>query len=83
MSMIEKVARAMLAHRMPNHPSLVEERYWNTYPNKELYLNLAKAAIEAMSEPTDEMIEQLDASIRSKTEAILAWQATIDAALKE
>lgn len=77
--MIEKVAKALALKHWPD-----DSRYVN-------YIGAARVAIQAMREPTDEMIniylQRMNYSIncedRLKAEAINNWQAMIDAALNE
>ena len=70
MMMIEKVVRA-LSHS------------YSMYPDESDWLTSAKAAIEAMREPSKEMIAEFDRSPTLKKAAVDSYQAMIDAALKE
>lgn len=76
--MVERVARA-LSIADGNHPDACsndeeEQPMWT------LYLKDARAAIEAMRQPTDEMINDEDLPY-SPAETRQFWQALIDAAL--
>lgn len=68
--MIERAAKA-IKDRVPSD-------YGMTQKEAEMY---ARAAIEAMREPTYTMIAALGVSIRSHPEAYSAYQGMIDAAL--
>ena len=77
--MIERVAKAIHHYR----PNRVEpwERCVESY-KKELRMQ-AKAAIEAMREPTNKMVKPyIDAYYRDE-DMKTAWREMIDAALKE
>jgi hypothetical protein len=67
-NMIERVARAMCAADGGSQEVDVHH-----------YLDMARAAIEAMREPTEAMCEAADAVECNQPECI--WQAMIDAAL--
>ena len=67
--MVERVARAL--HAMHGTKSPFK-------PYADLYRDQARTAIEAMREPTDEMLEALN-NCGGDTDAI--WTAMIDAAL--
>ena len=75
-SMVEKVAKALARHDNPKH-----ENWWPSYENR------ARAAIEAMREPTANMIlKGLVRSERDDIELTLEevediWRAMIDDAL--
>lgn len=78
--MIEQVARALcLADgENPNHcngPGF--GLAWNAWAHK------AHAAIEAMREPTPEMLQKLDGWIAGGQCAETAWKETLSVALKE
>ena len=78
--MIEKVARAMCLSRKPNHPSLNDDdRWWKTHGSREAYLGLARAAIEAMREPTEAMLAAGRRNNHPRDEE--TWRTMIDAAL--
>lgn len=94
--MVEKVARAIaLEHLDPETRAAVAPNKWVV---AESYLNLARAAIEAMREPTEEMLENTvdkRGSMRileyttpdERSQPFLmprfTYRAMIDAALKE
>lgn len=73
MNMIERVARAIRIHQRGS------DNGWKMRENMEL----AKVAIAAMREPTDEMAEIGDSMIEVDSASITTWQAMIDAALIE
>lgn len=77
--MIERVAKAIFASDMKWAPVL-EHQFEE---NKIVYLKAARAAIEAMREPTEIMIEasnrEWDGRMSHRSSG--AWQAMIDAAL--
>lgn len=89
MNMIEKVARAMCRRQINKNESLWKQNRTEEFKQSaedyawKNYIDEACAAIEAMREPTEEMINILDGSIGSSGEAKLAYHAMIDAALKE
>lgn len=67
-SMIERVARVLAG------------KHWDEAPlYRDHYKTLARASIKAMREPTEEMNEAGSGFIQSES----AWEAMIDAALKE
>jgi hypothetical protein len=68
--MIGRVARAMCA---------AYGHDWHSYPVNEFWIKGARAAIEAMREPTLEMMRACNCTSRQ----IDCWQAIIDAALGE
>lgn len=68
MSMIEKVARAICRE------STGDEKYYDSYFDR------ARAAIAAMREPTDFMVNSALAQSRNP---LIVWLEMIDAALKE
>lgn len=70
-SMIERVARAI------SRSQVETERMWQSF------LPEASAAIEAMREPTEEMVWSHEVPHYGPDEAREAWRAMIDAALKE
>ena len=85
-SMIERVARAICrANCTPDMSAedidCQEENAWD------MWVPEARAAIEAMREPTEEMLYCGDAQIsdwdRTHEDVRAAWHAMIDAALKE
>jgi len=69
MNMVERVARALHGDVDP----------WPRY-GCEVCINRARAAIAAMREPTEEM---MDACTKHGVIPIFMWQAMIDAALEE
>ena len=92
-SMIERVARALFEADYPN-PGEVEEGSWET--GRVSYLQSARAAIDAMREPTDAMKsaakayrdewpqDQVDEPADFFAETFTKqWDAALDAALKE
>lgn len=90
--MIEKVARAMAANDSGPEGSSLFEIHWREFGRG--YLDSAAVAIEAMREPTDEMLDAAD-DVRHKClewssepgegldgmNWIPAWEAMIAAAL--
>jgi hypothetical protein len=92
-SMIERVARA-LYERARNPAAPAEGGYvsndeppYTTLDGKWNLSDMARAAIEAMREPTEAMVTAgghaaLD-SVSQRADARDAWEAMIDAALKE
>ncbi|NTF54437.1 hypothetical protein G6L12_05950 [Agrobacterium rhizogenes] len=80
MHMIERVARACYRNAYPD----VREDELNfdglPQPRHELYINMARAAIESMREPTGAM---KSATYLLGWEADEIWEGMIDAALKE
>lgn len=86
-SMVERVARAIYEGRNGRGA-----RAWGSQPNahKEPYRSDARAAIEAMREPTDEMIiegvETLNHSLGDGSvmdrDPLFAWRAMIHVALQ-
>lgn len=77
MTMIEKVAKAIYYSNCGDEQG-VFENIDASY--KQLFIDEAKAAIEAMREPTEEMIKHLTVDDQ---DAIPYYKAMIDAALKE
>ncbi len=47
---IEAAAKAMCLARKPNHPSLEDESYWKNHGSRQLYLDMARAALTAAAE---------------------------------
>jgi len=74
MSMIERVARAI--------QDRCRERGFNVCPAP-LVHHIAAAAIEAMREPTEEMVDACDINIPTEGMIYGVWRDMIDAALKE
>ena len=82
MNMVEKVARAMALVIVKRY----SDKNKDSSPNIEYWLNEARydearAAIEAMREPTEEMIE-LFRYTASDEYILRCWSSSIDAALK-
>lgn len=73
MNMIEKIARAQAA--ICSNCKMLDKEDWKSH------LQDAKAAIEAMREPTEEMLACIDTTDDPGTAAI--YTEMIDAALKE
>lgn len=84
--MVDRVARAMFDQ---DH-----DEGWDRgeAATKQIYLNNARAAIEAMREPTEEMVDAAHTAQRwsegfgpdiGKVQDQLKWQAMIDVALME
>jgi len=73
--MIERVAKAIFAIDFPTGKLLWEKA------QQDIYLKIAKAAIEAMKEPTQAMFDagayDLDMTLKQQ------WERMIEAALKE
>lgn len=83
MNMIEKVARAINARQqMSAYGEIIIEWDNNTEKTKRITKEFAKAAIEAMREPTEEMI-LCAKGLRYDVEHIANYRKIIDAALKE
>ncbi len=80
--MIERVARAIALAQLDNDTRAVVDP--NTWPVAESYCDMARAAIEAMREPTD---GQRNAyyELSHQTEIMMDahWERAIDAALSE
>lgn len=91
MNMIEKVARGIATKHYEKrfHPSKIEQIKANVDANWNIFIEEAKAAIAAMREPTEEMIESCMLTGGEKyngpSKRILKemWQIQIEAALKE
>lgn len=92
-SMVERVARTIYEGRRESgvwiHP---KHNDWSKCHSltKKRWLQVARAAIDAMREPTDKMAraaatypDDQGYGGLSETEASIAWHAMIDAALKE
>ena len=78
MSMVERVAKAL--HKADNPDGSYEGFFAHT-PDPQIYERMARAAIEAMREPTEAMDEE-GAIFSDCNAATRTWQAMIDAALK-
>lgn len=82
MNMIERVARAMVVADSGPEGSTLFDIHWEEFG--EGYMAGARAAIEAMREPTDEMIEAGVTAEHGKTlgtRVTFEYQAMINAAL--
>lgn len=80
MNKIEQVARALCHQIYKNNHDLVEavvERNWK------LYIDMAKAAIEAMREPTEGMIKAGDGACNDYGSPEVVWQNMIEKALEK
>ena len=80
MTMEEKVAKALFDHNQSMCNISPEE--WKYVGVKGYWFNLARAAIEAMREPTETM-DNAGEQWCDQTSAMVVWQAMIDAALNE
>lgn len=86
--MIERVGKALYISWSKNafgglsRPTTEFERLTSNDWTRKFFMNVAKDVIEAMREPTDEMIEPFR-STASDEYILRCWQAMIDAALKE
>ena len=78
MNMIEKVARAVFKVEFPNDDYIFD----TTQLGKKLRLEAAKAAIQAMLEPSDEMLSFMDDN-EAKDVKERYYIPMIQAALKE
>jgi hypothetical protein len=76
-SMIEKVARAIAEVNVSGSDLL----HYSYDKDSDGYLELARAAIEAMREPTEAMLDSTGGECRVWAPG--AWVSMIDAALKE
>lgn len=98
MNMVEKVARAIAADEgaydademLDLAADATVEGYTDIVPFWVLFASKARAAIEAMREPTEEMKKEGAAKIRNFTavkseypRTTATWQAMIDAALED
>lgn len=87
MNMIEKVARAIDKAGAADTEATTGIKgnlcFDTDSDNKRLMMALAKAAIEAMKEPTEEIIDIIAASIGSREEARLCYIAAIEQVLKQ
>jgi hypothetical protein len=87
MTMIERVARAMTEDFVNDQLDNIEinpRRYADD--NWKSYASMARAAIEAMREPTDEMVDAgriARMNVAGGYDGPSGWEAMIDAALKE
>lgn len=78
--MVEKVARAMAEKSKARQPGM---HTLNSLPmdGKEDFLEMARAAIEAMREPTEAMVKSGSSMYCNEYEAPDIWEDMIDAAL--
>ena len=80
--MIERVARAIALAQLDNDTRAAVDP--NTWPVAESYCDMARAAIEAMREPTAEMLQPCMAGGKSYLVPVMEiWPKMIDAALSE
>jgi hypothetical protein len=84
MDMIERVAKAMWSEAVPNNPweGALDDDY-DDGPGRNTTRRMARAAIEAMREPTEAMASAFDEAWSSShmTEFLDGWSAAIAAAL--
>ena len=84
MTMIEKIARAIASHAYDGGapddvvPIIATRAQWQEWATKR-----ARAAVEAMREPTGEMRAALTEAIGENAMPGEVWAAAIDAAMKE
>lgn len=88
MNMVEKVARAMAARDSGPEGSSLFKTHWGEFGDG--YKESARTAIEAMREPTEQMVlpgfdalMELDARTGEDYGIESIWRAMIDAALSE
>ena len=81
MKMIENVARAI--HQKRRNPDDGKHWFHQDADKCELTMQLAKAAIEAMREPTPEMLEVGDEAMTHTCFSQEVYSRIIDAALEE
>lgn len=79
--MVERVARAIALAQLDNDTRAVVDP--NTWPVAESYCDMARAAIEAMREPTVQMCRDAAWDDWGPDECRLCWRSMIDAALSE
>lgn len=85
-SMVEKVARAIAGTLGEdwNRPTMFMQQATDTHETcREVYRDMARAAIEAMREPTEAIEEAIWLRSESRSTMDCAWRAAIDAALAE
>jgi hypothetical protein len=80
MDMIEKVASALAVYGGYDIPALKANRYHDPEGTWEYHTGLARAAIEAMREPTEAMLDVRPFGL-SVTNARETWGAMMSAAL--
>lgn len=80
--MLKRVCEAIYwtAPRM-RRPTTFDD-IWGSSEDREELVKCARAAISAMREPTEAMIEAMNANHDGPFEASYVWQAAIDVALK-
>lgn len=84
MNMIEKVARACHDKAFKMGASIFENYDDVPAPNRMWLNEVAKAAIEAMKEPTEEMCKMISPTADLTREDVLCiYRAMIEAALKQ
>lgn len=80
---LEKVARAIHQREYETPMSQVSAR-WEGEPNKGYWINLARAALQAIREPTERMVEASGATTDLTADKFShAFTRAIDAALGE
>ncbi len=88
MSMVETVARALCLRTKNAPPESYPDGYVEKYVNRnwDLFVDIARAAIEAMRVPTEDMKQRggrhLGLSPQDGASVASAWNAMIDAALE-
>lgn len=89
MSMVERVARALIADEYDGgHLSGAEieaciAEDWCLESRRKHFIRKARAAIEAMREPTEAMVKSGQTKCDDYLDAAECWAAMIDAALSE
>jgi hypothetical protein len=76
-SMVERVARAMFDDERPDDSY---EKFVANNPDPQKYVRMARAAIEAMREPTDAMAQAVGSHWGSQLDYL--WKQMIDEALR-
>ena len=88
--MIERVALAMYVNDWTNSPNahMISDNHYKSLQNK--YIRFAKAAIEAMREPTDDQRKEYYELMKKSGNPLMGsvfvdalWERMIDAALKD
>lgn len=82
-TMIERVAKALCINNHGNPEEKINVERTGFELRWHLYIKDAKAAIQAMHEPTEKMIEAAFGKHEKPNPFRTAWYAMIDAALKE
>ena len=82
--MVERVARALCLSRKNVPNECYREGFKEEFVNKNwhLFVDDARAAINAMYEPTPNMVEEA-ACLDGQSTAVAVWHAMIETALKE